>query len=214
MRRVLKWAAIGFALLVLLALVFGDGKDDTESMTGPPPQTAAEPETPEVEFEPEEEPEEPEEPEAEEEEPEEPEAEPEEESETEPEPDPATDPEPQSTASFGPGTYLVGEDIQPGRYRCDGGVTYFERLSGLSGEFDDIIANVALPDGPVVVDIEPGTYRTQDDVQYWARLSDFSHEFDAIVANDAMVTGGAIIEIKDADVGFETAGGATWRKTD
>lgn len=58
------------------------------------------------------------------------------------------------TVTFGPGTYLVNDDIEPGRYRSESGVTYFERLSGLSGEFDDIIANAALPSGPVIVDIK------------------------------------------------------------
>lgn len=44
--------------------------------------------------------------------------------------------------SFGSGTHLVGTDIEPGTYRSDGGsACYWERLSGLSGEFDDIIAN-------------------------------------------------------------------------
>lgn len=32
-------------------------------------------------------------------------------------------------------------------------MTYFERLSGLSGEFSDIIANEASPDGPVLIEI-------------------------------------------------------------
>jgi hypothetical protein len=66
-----------------------------------------------------------------------------------PEPPPET-----ATASFGPGTHLVGIDIEPGRYRSEGGVTYFERLSGLSGELADIIANEAFPKGPVIVDIK------------------------------------------------------------
>lgn len=55
---------------------------------------------------------------------------------------------------FGDGTWVVGEDIEPGVYRNsgDGSYCYWERLSGLSGEFDDIIANGA-PDGPAVVEI-------------------------------------------------------------
>lgn len=57
-------------------------------------------------------------------------------------------------SSFGPGTHLVGSDIQPGLYRTDGEVTYFERLSGLSGEFGDILANEASPEGPVLVEIK------------------------------------------------------------
>ena len=44
--------------------------------------------------------------------------------------------------SFIDGTWLVGEDISAGRYRAmTDGDCYWERLSGLSGELDDIIAN-------------------------------------------------------------------------
>ena len=57
------------------------------------------------------------------------------------------------TPAFGPGTYLVGTEIQPGLYRSEGPITYFERLSGVSGELADIIANGALLSGPVVVEI-------------------------------------------------------------
>ena len=42
---------------------------------------------------------------------------------------------------FGDGTYLVGFDIEPGIYRAPGGsFCTWQRLSGVSGEFDDIIA--------------------------------------------------------------------------
>ena len=45
-----------------------------------------------------------------------------------------------------PGIYLVGRDIAPGTYRGETGTgvldsCYWERLSGVSGEFSDIIAN-------------------------------------------------------------------------
>lgn len=54
----------------------------------------------------------------------------------------------------GSGLFLVGEDIEPGTYRGDGsgGTCYWARLSGTSGEFDDIITN-GLPQGPTVVTI-------------------------------------------------------------
>ncbi|QHC01069.1 hypothetical protein EK0264_12730 [Epidermidibacterium keratini] len=59
------------------------------------------------------------------------------------------------TPSFGAGTYLVNVDIPPGTYQSSGGSTcYWERLSGTSGEFDDIIAN-DLPAGQAIVTIEP-----------------------------------------------------------
>lgn len=59
-----------------------------------------------------------------------------------------------SSVDFGDGTWVVGEDIEAGTYRNggDGGWCYWERLSGLSGEFGDIIAN-GNPDGPAVVEI-------------------------------------------------------------
>ena len=56
---------------------------------------------------------------------------------------------------YGPGIYVVGDDIEPGIFRSDGGITYFERLSGFSGELGDILANAAFPSGPVYVEIKP-----------------------------------------------------------
>lgn len=58
------------------------------------------------------------------------------------------------SSSFGSGTHVVGTDIVPGLYRTEGVVTYFERLSGLSGEFGDIISNEASPEGPVLIEIK------------------------------------------------------------
>ena len=60
--------------------------------------------------------------------------------------------------SFGQGTWLVGSDIQPGRYRTfvegDSALDscYWARLSGLTGSFDDLIANDNAM-GSVYVDI-------------------------------------------------------------
>ncbi len=67
--------------------------------------------------------------------------------------EPAEDSAP-STTIPGSGTFIVGEDIQPGTYRTDGGtgLCYWARLSGLSGEFHDIITN-GLPEGPGYVTI-------------------------------------------------------------
>ena len=59
-------------------------------------------------------------------------------------------PTPQPTATspvgFGPGTYQVGKDIQPGMYAGRSGTgtldsCYWERLSGATGDFSDLIAN-------------------------------------------------------------------------
>lgn len=54
----------------------------------------------------------------------------------------------------GSGVYLVGTDIQPGRYRStDNSSCYWARLSGLSGGFGDIIANDNV-NGQAVVQIK------------------------------------------------------------
>ncbi|MBO0594944.1 hypothetical protein I2485_08025 [Nesterenkonia sp. E16_7] len=54
----------------------------------------------------------------------------------------------------GSGTFLIGEEIQPGTYRTEdtSGFCYWARLSGLSGEFDDIITN-GIPEGQGFVTI-------------------------------------------------------------
>ena len=49
-------------------------------------------------------------------------------------------------SEIGPGMYLVGRDIAPGTYRGEAGTgvldsCYWKRLSGVSGEFSDLIAN-------------------------------------------------------------------------
>ncbi|MCU0506018.1 MAG: hypothetical protein MUE82_09675 [Chloroflexi bacterium] len=55
--------------------------------------------------------------------------------------------------AFGEGTFIVGTDMQPGRYRSSGeGSCYWERLSGFSGTLDDIISNDNV-DGQAIVDI-------------------------------------------------------------
>jgi len=58
--------------------------------------------------------------------------------------------------NFGDGTYQVGTDIQPGTYRTREGSSgcYYERLSGFSGEFDDILAN-GNSDAPAIIAIKP-----------------------------------------------------------
>ena len=54
--------------------------------------------------------------------------------------------EPPAVNKIGVGAHLVGEDIEPGIYMGQAGAgilesCYWERLSGLSGEFSDLIAN-------------------------------------------------------------------------
>lgn len=55
-----------------------------------------------------------------------------------------------------PGRWAVGVHIAPGRYRSTAGDScYWERLSGFSGSFEDIVANDNVS-GQAIVDIEPG----------------------------------------------------------
>ncbi|MEV0318301.1 PASTA domain-containing protein [Streptomyces sp. NPDC050658] len=67
--------------------------------------------------------------------------------------DPANDPD--APEPITDGTYMVGEDIDPGTYKTDGGGNcYWERLSGTGGDLGDIIAN-DLPSGSSYVTIAP-----------------------------------------------------------
>ena len=67
------------------------------------------------------------------------------------------DPAPGAVSTFGDGTFVVGADIRPGRYRAVdlGAFCSWSRLSGFSGGFDDIIA-IEIPQGAsALVDIRP-----------------------------------------------------------
>ncbi|MGO4202821.1 hypothetical protein AB4Z09_13925 [Rhodococcus sp. TAF43] len=56
----------------------------------------------------------------------------------------------------GDGIFLVGKDINPGTYRNSGTSScYWQRSSGTSGDFDEILAN-GNENGPAVVTIQPG----------------------------------------------------------
>jgi len=57
--------------------------------------------------------------------------------------------------SFSDGTYEVGKDIEAGRYKTEGtNSCYYERLSGLSGKFEDIISNDN-SSGQAIIVIQP-----------------------------------------------------------
>ena len=61
---------------------------------------------------------------------------------------------------FGAGILIVGEDIEPGIYRssvADGSrrSCYWERLSGVDGEFASIIANGSVGEGSIYVTLKP-----------------------------------------------------------
>lgn len=76
------------------------------------------------------------------------------------------DPLPEATGEFptsiGPGMYLVGIDIQPGRYRGEAGADvmdscYWSRLSNFSGDMGSILANDNST-GQYFVAVQPGDY--------------------------------------------------------
>ncbi|MBJ8344354.1 hypothetical protein [Antrihabitans sp. YC2-6] len=65
-------------------------------------------------------------------------------------------------SSMSDGLYIVGVDIAPGNYSTSGPDEdfgcYWERLSGTSGEFDDIISNDYIVAGRSQVTIKPTDY--------------------------------------------------------
>ena len=73
---------------------------------------------------------------------------------------------------FGFGTWLVGSDIEPGRYFTNpDDACYWERLSGLSGAVADIIANefIGFDSLQEIVDIDPSdlAFSTDEDCGTW-----------------------------------------------
>lgn len=86
---------------------------------------------------------------------------------------------------FGAGTQVVGEDIDPGIYETGvlgGGVfdgCYWERLSGFSGEFDEIIANsnVVVHDVVEISDTDTGF---DSDCEAWYELTPLDEALAAI----------------------------------
>lgn len=71
----------------------------------------------------------------------------------------------------GDGTFLVGDDIQPGTYRTAGGAgCYWARLKGTSGELGDIIANGNVT-GPTTITIAPSdaAFQTSGCVEWQQR---------------------------------------------
>ncbi|MBR8740789.1 hypothetical protein DSY14_03455 [Nocardiopsis sp. MG754419] len=70
--------------------------------------------------------------------------------------------EEESSSTIGNGVHQVGSDISPGVYTTDGPdpdsimpMCYYARLSGLSGELDDIITNNNI-EGPGTVEVSEG----------------------------------------------------------
>ncbi|WP_457031414.1 hypothetical protein [Kitasatospora sp. P5_F3] len=88
-------------------------------------------------------------------------------------PAPAPAPAPGDTIA-GNGTYLVGDDIQPGTYKTAGpgslGLCYWERGKDSSGGFDSIIANDNLTgQGVVTIKKTDKVFKTQG-CQVWTKV--------------------------------------------
>lgn len=77
--------------------------------------------------------------------------------------------------SFGPGTQIVGRDVEPGTYESAiiSGDTMcrWQRLKGFSGEFSDFITGDVVMSGRAVVTIEPTDKGfTSQDCGTWKRV--------------------------------------------
>jgi hypothetical protein len=100
-----------------------------------------------------------------------------------PPPAPAVAP---AAATFGAGTKIVGRDVQPGTYYAtSAGGCYWERLSGLSGDFDDIITN-DFETGQHMVTIEAtdAAFDSDSDCGTWTLYSGGAGATDRITAGD------------------------------
>lgn len=80
--------------------------------------------------------------------------------------------QPQPEGTFGPGTYEVGVDIQPGKYKTAGGglggSCYWARLKDTNGELDSIIAN-GNAQGPTTVTIKSGDGAFETTCETWTK---------------------------------------------
>ena len=159
--------------------------------------------------------------------------------------------------TFGPGTWLVNEEIAPGRYFTNPSRgCYWERLSGVGGSTADILANefISFDSGQEIVDIARSDYAFKSDAEcgtwrqtpvsapssgippgrwlvgrqipagnyeinagsgcYWERLSGFSGNLNDIIANDFIAASGRqIVEISSSDEGFYSdADCGTWSR--
>lgn len=111
-------------------------------------------------------------------------------------PKPTSTPEPTPNPNMiSSGTYLVGTDIQPGLYRGNAGSGFFgscywERLSGLSGQFDDIIANDG-PNGQFYVEVfeTDMAFSVDCEVEYLETMPEPQAEFPTVLAEGAYLVG-------------------------
>ena len=95
-----------------------------------------------------------------------------------PTPRPTPTPTPTPTAEpsqvFRDGTWVVGDDIQPGTYAAGPGLDFcsWERLSGFSGEFEDIIAIDVGDPRPIVTIFSTDAGFKSADCGQWVPIAD------------------------------------------
>lgn len=68
-------------------------------------------------------------------------------------------PPPAPVTAFGPGDWAVGDEIAPGTYRAEGGACAWERATGFTHDYDEILDYGFPTGGPVVVEIRAGDVR-------------------------------------------------------
>lgn len=82
------------------------------------------------------------------------------------------------TTAPGEGTYLVGTELAPGQYAASGQVDdymgcYWKRLSGTTGDFEDIIASDYTHAERVIVTVLPSDYAFESEYcGTWTRIGD------------------------------------------
>ncbi|GAA0351858.1 hypothetical protein [Bacillus horti] len=78
-----------------------------------------------------------------------------------------------SIKKYDSGSYMVGTDIDPGLYRSEGDIYYWARLSGFSGELDDIKANGNPMSSSAIVEIKDTDigFETQGS-GFWYKIED------------------------------------------
>jgi hypothetical protein len=113
---------------------------------------------------------------------------------------------------FGPGQYLVGRDIAPGRYYSDPAYgCYWERQSGLSGSLADIIANdfVGFDSLQVVVDVRSTDLAFQADAECGTWYSTPRQGFQATIRPGTWLVGG---QIRSGTYRAATSDGCYWER--
>ena len=90
-----------------------------------------------------------------------------------PTPVPSPTPTPVPAQGFGDGTWIVGSDIQPGTYATGPGLEFcsWKRLSGFSGDFDDIIA-IDISPRPIVTILATDAGFTSGGCNRWMPIAD------------------------------------------